>query len=205
MSKSKNNLKSTEKSPTSGPKTFSKKTQQNSHGESKQSKSKVGCGLDEIDSLFAAKKESTKLQQKQLQQQQELANTERKRRKEARLQEETEEMALRGSASTASIGATASSKNKADACAPPSLHAKAQTLSSLTYTRTDLQKLNNNYDGNEQKDTWASDGLGGVFNGEGYTGRRDEGGHRVFKAHLMTKEGFGKTKDCPFDCDCCFI
>ncbi|KAL7518765.1 hypothetical protein ACHAWX_003571 [Stephanocyclus meneghinianus] len=205
MSKSQNNLKSTEKSPISGPKTYSKKTQQNSHVESKQTKSKVGCGLDEIDSLFAAKKESTKLQQKQLRQQEESAKAERKRRKEARMQEEAEEMALRGSASTASMGASSSSKRKADACAPPSLHAKAQTLSSLTYTRTDLQKLNNNDDGNEQKDTWASDGLGGVFNGEGYTGRRDEGGHRVFKAHLMNKEGFGNTKDCPFDCDCCFI
>ncbi|KAL3778784.1 hypothetical protein HJC23_002690 [Cyclotella cryptica] len=204
MSKSKNNAKATEKSPIAGPKPYSKKTQQKSHDKSKQTKSKVG-GIDEIDSLFAAKKESTKLQQKQLQQEEESAKAERKRRKEARLQEEAEEMVLRGSASTASMGASSSSKRKADASAPPSLHSKAQTLASLTYTRTDLQQLNNDKNGKEQKDKWASDGLGGVFNGEGYTGRRDEGGHRVFKAHLMNKEGFGTTKDCPFDCDCCFI
>ncbi|GMI32630.1 hypothetical protein TrCOL_g12180 [Triparma columacea] len=52
---------------------------------------------------------------------------------------------------------------------------------------------------------WVDDGLGGVFNKDGFTGRRDEGGRRVFKAHLFNKKGFGGGKDCPFDCDCCFI
>jgi len=52
--------------------------------------------------------------------------------------------------------------------------------------------------------TFVDDGLGGVFNNEGYTGRVDEG-VKVFKAHLFNKEGFGSGKDCPFDCDCCYI
>lgn len=54
--------------------------------------------------------------------------------------------------------------------------------------------------------TWASDGLGGVFNAEGYTGRQETtSGYKIYKAHLFNKKGFGNTKDCPFDCQCCFI
>jgi len=52
---------------------------------------------------------------------------------------------------------------------------------------------------------WVDDGLGGIFNSEGFTGRRDETGVKVYKAHLFNKKGFGTTKDCPFDCDCCYI
>ncbi|KAL3925795.1 MAG: hypothetical protein SGILL_000176 [Bacillariaceae sp.] len=51
---------------------------------------------------------------------------------------------------------------------------------------------------------WVDDGLGGKFNREGYTGRVEEG-VKVFKAHVLNKPGFGQSKDCPFDCDCCFI
>jgi hypothetical protein len=192
MSKPKN-TKSTDKIPISS-------TKSNPKPKTQQTTSKSKGGLDEIESLFASKKESTKQLQKQLQQEEEDAQIERRRRKEARLAEEEEELALRG-ASTST--AAAAGKRKGDASAPQSLHAKAQTLQSLTYTRSDLQQLNST--NSEQKDKWASDGLGGVFNGEGYTGRRDDGGHRVFKAHLMNKEGFGGSKDCPFDCDCCFI
>jgi hypothetical protein len=46
--------------------------------------------------------------------------------------------------------------------------------------------------------------LGGKFNREGYTGRVEDG-VKVFKAHVLNKPGFGRSKDCPFDCDCCFI
>ena len=88
------------------------------------------------------------------------------------------------------------------ASAPQSLHSKAVNLGKLSYTRSDLDELNNN--DSERKDKWASDGLGGIFNGEGYTGRKDDG-HRIFKAHLMNREGSGQSADCPFDCDCCFI
>jgi hypothetical protein len=52
---------------------------------------------------------------------------------------------------------------------------------------------------------WTDDGLGGRYNSEGYTGRKEEGGSRIFKAHLFNKPGFGQSKACPFDCDCCFI
>ena len=53
---------------------------------------------------------------------------------------------------------------------------------------------------------WVDDGLGGIFDKDGFTGRREQGsGFKIYKAHLMNKKGFGQTKDCPFDCDCCYI
>lgn len=51
---------------------------------------------------------------------------------------------------------------------------------------------------------WVDDGLGGRFNNEGYTGRVEDG-VKVFKAHVLNRPTAGTTKDCPFDCDCCFI
>lgn len=51
---------------------------------------------------------------------------------------------------------------------------------------------------------WVDDGLGGKYNAEGYTGRV-ENGIKIFKAHVLYKEESGKTPDCPFDCNCCFI
>jgi hypothetical protein len=160
-------------------------------------------GLDEIDNLFAQKKQSDKELREKLIQEKEASKLERKRRKQARLEEEADEIALRGSSSatttTAALVGAAVGKRKGDAVAPASLFEKATKLSSLTYSRVDVEQLD------KDKDKWATDGLGGVFNGEGYTGRRDDGGHRVFKAHLMNKKGFGQSPDCPFDCSCCFI
>ncbi len=64
--------------------------------------------------------------------------------------------------------------------------------------RSDLERL--------QSGEWVDDGLGGKFNSEGFTGRRDEhSGFKVYKAHLFNKKGFGTTSQCPFDCDCCYI
>ena len=51
---------------------------------------------------------------------------------------------------------------------------------------------------------WTDDGLGGKFNAEGFTGRVEDG-CKIFKAHVLNKPNFGYSKDCPFDCDCCFI
>lgn len=138
-----------------------------------------------------------------------------------------DERMLRGGVvgDSASGGGANGNNGKGDSVAPAALHAQALKLKGgLTYTRSDLMQLNNqstnatanshnnnnkssnkSNNSNEAKQTWASDGLGGIFNGEGYTGRKDGGGHRVFKAHLMNKEGFGQSKDCPFDCDCCYI
>lgn len=155
-------------------------------------------GLDEIDSLFAQKKQSDKELQQQILEEKEQAKIERKRRKQARLEEEAEEMTLRGG------GAAVGEKKGSATSASEVLHAKAIKLGKLSYTRSDLEELNGKNSKSERKDKWASDGLGGIFNGEGYTGRKDDG-HRVFKAHLMNKEGSGQTADCPFDCDCCFI
>jgi hypothetical protein len=163
-------------------------------------------GLDEIDSMFAQKKRSQKELQQQISQEDELARQQRKRRKQEKLDEEADEIALRGSGAIGSSreGALGAGSKKGDATAPAALHQKAQKLSSLTYTRSDVERLNDSAD-KERRDKWASDGLGGVFNGEGFTGRKDDGGHRVFKAHLMNKKGFGESPDCPFDCDCCYI
>ena len=171
----------------------------------KKSTSSSG-GIDEIDSLFAKKKESNKEIQQQLSKEKEIAKFERQRRKQARLDEEADDYTLRGGSSSSAAAAIGSGGKKkgGDAVAPSSLHAKATKLSSLSYTRSDLDQLNDSQK-KECKGKWAKDGLGGVFNGEGYTGRRDDGGHRVFKAHLMNKDTAGETPDCPFDCDCCFI
>ena len=169
-------------------------------------KKKSSGGIDEIDSLFAKKKESNKEIQQQLSKEKEIAKFERQRRKQARLDEEADDYTLRGGSSSSAAAAIGSGGKKkgGDAVAPSSLHAKATKLSSLSYTRSDLDQLNDSQK-KECKGKWAKDGLGGVFNGEGYTGRRDDGGHRVFKAHLMNKDTAGETPDCPFDCDCCFI
>jgi hypothetical protein len=66
----------------------------------------------------------------------------------------------------------------------------------LTQDRNDVGKI--------KKGEWANDGLGGVFDVDGFTGRKQEG-VKIFKAHLFNKKGFGTTEDCPFDCDCCYI
>ena len=183
-------------------------------------------GLDEIDSLFANKKEHAKLTQERMRVEVEEIRLERKRRKRARAEEEAEEFALRGvagggtssSSSSAAAAGGGGKGGKGDAVAPAHLHERATKMRSLTYTREDVERLNgkrtddgdenDNYrtqGGGDNGNRWAYDGLGGVFNGEGYTGRRDGGGHRVFKAHLMNRKGFGNSPDCPFDCDCCFI
>lgn len=52
---------------------------------------------------------------------------------------------------------------------------------------------------------WTDDGLGGRFNREGFTGRVDKDGIKIFKAHVLNGPDAGTTKKCPFDCDCCFI
>jgi len=51
---------------------------------------------------------------------------------------------------------------------------------------------------------WVDDGLGGRFNAEGFTGRVEDG-VKIFKAHVLNRPKAGFSKDCPFDCDCCFI
>jgi hypothetical protein len=76
---------------------------------------------------------------------------------------------------------------------PTTANAKKMALSG---DKTDVAGL--------ETSDWVDDGRGGVFDMEGFTGRKEEG-VKVFKAHLFNKKGFGTTKDCPFDCDCCFI
>jgi len=143
-------------------------------------------GLDLIDDLFAAKRTADKQQKIQ----DEKDEKERKRRRRERRAEAAE-------AAAASSAGPGSSGSAAAAAAPSHLRAKAKSMSSLSYTRDDAGGLK----GGE----WANDGMGGIFDSEGYTGRKADGGMKIYKAHLFNKEGFGTTKDCPFDCDCCYI
>jgi Eukaryotic protein of unknown function (DUF1764) len=55
-----------------------------------------------------------------------------------------------------------------------------------------------------EKGEWVDDGLGGKYNGEGFTGRIEDG-VKIFKAHVLRKKNAGQTDRCPFDCDCCYI
>jgi len=73
---------------------------------------------------------------------------------------------------------------------------KQQQQQKLKYDRSDIAQL--------KPKEWIEDGLGGKFNKEGFTGRTEQGVN-IYKAHLFNKRDFGKTSDCPFDCDCCFI
>ncbi|CAK9034156.1 unnamed protein product [Durusdinium trenchii] len=51
---------------------------------------------------------------------------------------------------------------------------------------------------------WADDGLGGIYNKEGWTGRHTDDNLRIFKAHLIKVGQGGGSPNCPFDCDCCY-
>lgn len=123
-------------------------------------------GLDEIDALFALKKD------KDIEQKKKEAEDEKKRENQMKF--------FRDNAKSSSTSA---------------LIKNAKNIK-LSYDRTDVQNL--------QKGDWVNDGKGGVFDCEGFTGRKEEG-LKVYKAHLFNKKGFGSTPDCPFDCDCCYI
>ena len=154
--------------------------------DSKKSSSKATkkTGLDEIDDLFAAKKTADREHRIQ----HEKDDKERKKRRRERRAEEAA-LALGASVSVAASASAAS--------APSHLRAKAKPVSSQSYTRDDAVALTSG--------EWADDGLGGIYNSDGYTGRRAEGTGKIYKAHLFNKKGFGTTPDCPFDCDCCYI
>ena len=173
----------------SGAKASTKTTSRKNQSSKEQLTSKNGkkTGLDEIDDLFAAKKTADKAQRIQ----DEKDEKERKKRRRERRAEEAA-LALGGSvAAAASAGASTAS------AAPSHLRSKAKSVSSLSYTRDDAVALG--------KGEWVNDGLGGIFDAEGFTGRKQEGTGKIYKAHLFNKKGFGTTPDCPFDCDCCFI
>jgi hypothetical protein len=124
--------------------------------------------IDEIDELFAIKKETQKTIRKQEE------DDEKKR-------EEQRKLFRKNNNTSSSLSSTFNAKSI-----------------ELSQDRNDVQKLN--------KGEWANDGLGGVFDRDGYTGRKEDGsGYKIYKAHLFNKKGFGMSKDCPFDCDCCYI
>ena len=167
--------------------TTGRKDQSSKEPQHPTSKNAKKTGLDEIDDLFAAKKTAVKAQRIQ----DEKDEKERKKRRRERRAEEAA-LALGGSvAAAASAGASTAS------AAPSHLRSKAKSVSSLSYTRDDAVALD--------KGEWVNDGLGGIFDSEGYTGRKQEGTGKIYKAHLFNKKGFGTTPDCPFDCDCCYI
>ena len=70
------------------------------------------------------------------------------------------------------------------------------SLSSLSSSKQNPVKINCQYNRSDafslQKSQWASDGLGGVFNSNGFTGRREsDSGYKIYKAHLFNKKEFG--------------
>lgn len=134
--------------------------------DTKERKKVKSDGLDEIDALFALKKE------KDIEQKKKEAEDEKKR-----------EDQMKFFIDNAKHSTTAA------------LLKNAKNIK-LSYDRTDVQNL--------KKGDWVNDGKGGVFDSEGFTGRKEEG-LKVYKAHLFNKKGFGTTPDCPFDCDCCYI
>mmetsp|Transcript_4621 Transcript_4621/g.5669 ORF Transcript_4621/g.5669 Transcript_4621/m.5669 type:complete len:213 (-) Transcript_4621:831-1469(-) len=130
-------------------------------------KNEAAKGIDEIDALFASKKETELIHKKQ-----EVEN-------EKRLEEQRKLFRK-----NSSNGSSTSNKNL--------------KCIELSQDRSDVGKI--------RRGEWANDGLGGVFDVDGFTGRKQEGtGYKIYKAHLFNKEGFGNTKDCPFDCKCCYI
>lgn len=81
---------------------------------------------------------------------------------------------------------------------------KLQKEKSKKKRRTEVIRSQKTFQRADSGSGWVADGLGGKFNGEGWTGRVQEG-QRVFKAHTFNKPNFGESPECPFDCDCCFI
>ncbi|GFH45951.1 hypothetical protein CTEN210_02425 [Chaetoceros tenuissimus] len=128
-------------------------------------KSSTQSGLDDIDDLFASKKER-EIEQKKRQKEEERVQTAKKE-------------FFKKNAQTSEGASLAKAKKK-----------------SLVGDKSDVQDV--------KKNEWVNDGLGGVFDRDGYTGRKEDG-MKVYKAHLFNKKGFGTTPDCPFDCQCCFI
>lgn len=128
-------------------------------------KSSTKSGLDDIDDLFASKKERD-IEQKKRQKEEERVQTAKKE-------------FFKKNAQTSEGASLAKAKKK-----------------SLVGDRSDVQDV--------KKNEWVNDGLGGVFDRDGYTGRKEDG-MKVYKAHLFNKKGFGTTPDCPFDCQCCYI
>jgi len=163
-----------------------------SSSKEQSAKKKKTTGLDEIDDLFAAKKSADREQRVQ----DERDERERKKRRRERRAEEAA-MALGGSVAAAAMAAGGGAGASTAAAAPSHLRSRAKAASSLSYTRDDAATL--------ASGEWSNDGLGGIFDAEGYTGRKVDGSMKVYKAHLFNKKGFGTTKDCPFDCDCCYI
>ena len=152
--------------------------------------SSSSSGDPEIDALFAGKKRSsTNVQEQDAKEKSSsggglldidaLFDSKKKQKKQQQ-------------ATLTTSAATASAKHETT---PNSAKITTQRLS-LKYDRSDLSNL--------QPKEWADDGLGGKFNKDGFTGRKEQG-VKVFKAHLFNKKDFGRSPDCPFDCDCCFI
>lgn len=141
------------------------KTSNDSGSDSKKRKrpegSGGGAGLEEIDSLFSAKKEQDKKALAEI--------IERRRLK---------------------------NKKRNDSC--------NNNNKPESYSGTTSRGVHNGNNSILSKGDWVDDGLGGKYNHEGYTGRVEDG-VKVFKAHVLNRPGSGQTKDCPFDCDCCFI
>ncbi|CAD7967317.1 unnamed protein product [Amoebophrya sp. A120] len=105
----------------------------------------------------------------------------------------TRNPATSNSGSTITTTTTKKSKRQARTAAPPT--------TSTPGSATDL------FGYEAESRSWKNDGLGGIYDQNGWTNRRLNDNTKIYKAHLIgerDKPGAGTTKLCPFDCDCCF-
>jgi len=89
---------------------------------------------------------------------------------------------------------------------PPAAQGRSTAGSaSKSRGRTTQPKCGSAEDPLGRGDAWVDDGLGGVYNNEGWTGRHTSGDKlRIFKTHLLKVGDGGGTPLCPFECECCF-
>jgi hypothetical protein len=117
-------------------------------------------------------------------------------RKEGKGEEEAQEKTNTGLDEIDALFADKKRTGKAKCETNQQVAKKRQEKKKNVSSRQQLDKLNEH--------DWIDDGLGGKFNKDGFTGRREDG-VRVYKAHVLNKKDFGNSPDCPFDCDCCYI
>lgn len=98
-------------------------------------------------------------------------------------------------------------KQKAAAAAyhPKSSSSQRKSTTSMRPAGSTVNHSRQDKASKKQGDDWVDDGLGGVYNKEGYTGRVEDG-VRIFKAHIIQQQtDAGNTALCPFDCKCCYM
>eukprot|EP00051_Salpingoeca_urceolata_P002284 m.48860 g.48860 ORF g.48860 m.48860 type:complete len:235 (+) comp12028_c0_seq2:79-783(+) len=106
------------------------------------------------------------------------------------------------------FGALKKRKGGSQGSAKPNAQPAAAATTQQRPRRMDRNMSVLGMDARADGEAWEDDGLGGIYNQEGWTGRTTDDGCKIFKTHLLKDkcgEKAGCTPQCPFDCDCCFI